>query len=75
MITGSGIFKDAASDALLREVFFDAENRAFEITIPDFVIVSGPFQITALELAGRHDNEVSFDLTIESAGALTFTTI
>ncbi len=74
-ITGSGIFKDAASDALLREVFFDAENRAFEITIPDFGIVSGPFQITALELAGRHDNEVSFDLTIESAGALTFTTI
>ncbi len=74
-ITGAGIFKDAASDALIRQVFFDGEIRAFEIAIPDFGVVAGSFQITALEFSGRHDNEVAFDLTLESAGALSFTAL
>jgi predicted secreted protein len=41
--------------------------------IPDFGTVAGPHQITALELTGRHDGEVGFEIAMESAGALTFT--
>lgn len=71
-IKGQGIFKDAASDALMREIFFSGRIVSWQVVVPDFGTVTGPFQITALEFTGRHDSEVSFDLALESAGALTF---
>ncbi len=72
-LTGSGVFKDGASDERVRAQFFDATAPNWQVVIPDFGTVEGPFQITALDYAGRHDGELSFDLTLESAGALTFT--
>lgn len=72
-ITGSGIFKDAPSDAAVRETFFNGLIRQWQVIIPDFGTVQGPFQITSFELTGRHDGEVSFDLALESAGELSFT--
>lgn len=71
-ITGRGIFKDGASDASVREIFFSSAIRTWQVVIPDFGTVAGPFQITALEFAGDHDGEVSFDLALESAGEITF---
>ena len=72
-VTGSGIFKDADSDAALQRVFFDGSAPAFGIVIPDFGTVSGPFQVTALEYAGTHDGEATFEVSLASAGALAFT--
>lgn len=72
-VAGAGIFKDAASDALIRDYVFNGTIRAWQVVIPDFGTVEGPFQIVAFELIGRHDGEVSFDLSLESAGELTFT--
>ncbi len=74
-LRGQGIFKDAASDALVRGYFFSATIMNWQVIIPDFGTVQGPFQITALEFGGRHDAEVTFELALESAGALTFTAI
>lgn len=71
-IGGSGIFKDAASDETVRQLFFAGTIRSWQVVIPDFGTVTGPFQITALELSGRHDGEVAFELSLESAGELTF---
>ncbi|MDY8109114.1 phage major tail protein, TP901-1 family [Fulvimarina sp. 2208YS6-2-32] len=71
-LSGSGIFKDAGSDATLRSIFFAGRIAAFEAVIPDFGRVSGPFQVTALEYAGEHNGEVTFDVALESAGALRF---
>ena len=71
-VTGSGIFKDAASDALVRQAFFDGAVAAWQLAIPDFDTVSGPFQVTALEYAGSHDGEIIFEIALESAGALAF---
>ena len=71
-LQGAGIFKDAASDELIRSLFFDVAIRAWQIVIPDFGTVSGPFQITALEFSGQHDRELTFELSLESAGELTF---
>ncbi len=71
-ITGAGIFKDAASDETIREVFFNGLIRGWQVVVPDFGTVEGPFQITSFELTGRHDSEVSFELALESAGPLTF---
>ncbi|MEM6678918.1 MAG: phage major tail protein, TP901-1 family [Pseudomonadota bacterium] len=72
-VAGSGIFKDATSDAQLRTVFFDGMSPNFELVIPDFGTVRGPFQVTGLEYAGNHDGEATFEISLSSAGALTFT--
>ncbi len=71
-ITGSGVFKDAASDALVRDTFFSGALPQCQLVIPDFGSLTGPFQVTALEIAAEHDREVTFDLTLESAGEITF---
>ena len=74
-LSGAGIFKDQQSDADVRSAFFTGALRNWEVVIPDFGTIAGPFLITALEYAGQHDGEVSFDLALESAGAISFTVI
>jgi len=71
-VSGRGLFKDAATDALMRQTFFDGAVKNCQVVIPDFGTVQGPFQITSLEFAGEHDGEVTYDLSLESAGELTF---
>jgi len=74
-IAGRGLFKDAASDALMRQAFFDGAVKVFAIVIPDFGTAQGPFQIVSLAFAGEHNGEMTYDLALESAGVLTFTAI
>jgi len=74
-VSGSGVFKDAASDAQVRQLFFDGVLADCQVLVPDFGTISGPFQITALEIAAEHDREVTFDLTLESAGEITFAAV
>ena len=56
----------------MRQAFFDGAVKDYQIVIPDFGTVEGPFQITSLEFAGEHNGEVTYELSLESAGALTF---
>ena len=72
-VSGAGIFKDQASDEAIRALFFGGTIRDWQLILPDFGVVAGPFQITALEFKGDHAGEVTFDLALESAGALAFT--
>lgn len=72
-LSGAGIFKDASSDGHIRTRFFDGEIVDWQLAIPEFGVVEGPFQITALEYSGNHDGEVAFEIALESAGALSFT--
>jgi len=72
-IAGTGIFKDAASDATIRAYVFDGTIRDWQVVVPDFGTVEGLFQIGSFELSGSHDGEVAFEMTLESAGELTFT--
>ncbi|MCK7475035.1 MAG: phage major tail protein, TP901-1 family [Rhodopseudomonas palustris] len=72
-LSGRGLFKDASSDALLRQAFFDGAVLNSQLVVPDFGTIEGPFQIASLEFAGEHNGEVTFELSLESAGALTFT--
>jgi len=71
-VSGRGLFKDAATDALMRQTFFDGAVKSCQIVIPDFGTVEGPFQIANLEFAGEHNGEVTYDMALESAGELTF---
>lgn len=74
-LSGRGLFKDAASDALVRQAFFDGAINTCQVVVPDFGTIEGMFQIASLEFAGEHNGEVTFDLALESAGALTFTAL
>lgn len=72
-LSGRGLFKDAASDALARQAFFDGAVNACRVVVPYFGTIDGAFQISSLEFSGEHNGEVTFDLALESAGPLTFT--
>lgn len=74
-ISGSGVFRDANTDERARQIFFDAEMPDFQVVIPSFGVVQGPFQITAIEYAGNYNGEATFDMSFASAGFLTFTAI
>ncbi len=74
-LSGSGVFRDANTDERARQIFFDGEIPDFQVVIPDFGVVEGPFQITALEYSGSHNGEASYELTLASAGQLTFTAL
>ncbi|MCB1522110.1 MAG: phage major tail protein, TP901-1 family [Hyphomicrobiaceae bacterium] len=71
-VTGAGIFKDAASDEIIRGLFFNSAIRNWQVVVPDFGTIAGAMHISSFELTGRHDGEVGFELALESAGELTF---
>ena len=71
-VSGSGIFKDDPSDAVVRESFFAGIHRRWQVIIPDFGTLEGPFEISALEYGGEHDREVTFSMSLESAGPVSF---
>lgn len=74
-ISGSGVFRDAGTDERARQLFFDGETPAFQVIIPDFGVVEGPFQVTSIEYAGSHNGEATYEMSMASAGALTFTAL
>ena len=74
-ISGSGVFRDANTDERARQIFFDAEMPDFQVVIPSFGVVQGPFQITSIEYSGNHNGEATYDMSFASAGFLTFTAI
>lgn len=71
-VSGAGIFRDGASDALARESFFAQSAKTYQLIIPDFGILSGPFLISELSYAGRYEGEASYDIALASGGAITF---
>jgi len=74
-ISGSGVFRDADTDARTRQLFFDGETPRFQLVVPDFGIIEGAFQVTGLEYAGSHNGEATYELTLASAAALSFTAV
>lgn len=71
-LSGSGVFRDAATDERARALFFAGEIPQFQVVIPDFGTVTGPFQITSLEFAGSYNGEATYEMSMSSAGQLVF---
>ena len=74
-ISGSGVFKDANTDERARQIFFDGETPDFQVVIPDFGVVEGAFQVSSLEYSGSYNGEATYELSLASAGALSFTAL
>jgi TP901-1 family phage major tail protein len=71
-VSGSGVFKDAASDTAIRNAFFNQSLANWQVVVPSFGTVTGPFKITSLQYDGPYDGEVKISMSLASAGALTF---
>jgi len=71
-ISSAGIFRDAGSDAAIREVFFSQAARAWQVIVPDFGVLAGPFLVASLEYAGDHEGEATYALSLASAGEVSF---
>jgi TP901-1 family phage major tail protein len=74
-LSGSGVFKDEATDARVRALFFAGSHPACQVVIPSFGTLTGPFQISSLDYAGTHDGEATFELSLASAGQLAFAAV
>ncbi|WP_299559730.1 phage major tail protein, TP901-1 family [uncultured Sulfitobacter sp.] len=71
-ISGSGVFRDESTDERARQLLFDGLTPDFQIVIPEFGVVEGPFQLTSLEYAGQLNGEATYELSLASAGVLRF---
>ena len=71
-VAGQGVFRDAESDARVRDAFFDQTAKVWRLIVPDFGVLEGPFLVSALEYAGEHEGEATFAMNLASAGEVTF---
>ena len=75
-VSGDGIFQDAASDLTLSTLAIAATSQQnFEIVVPDFGTYAGNFTLTSYETGASYDGEVTFSLSLENNGAVTFTAV
>ncbi|MEL6960741.1 MAG: phage major tail protein, TP901-1 family [Pseudomonadota bacterium] len=72
-ISGSGVFKDDETDERIREVFFTGQTPDFQVIVPDFGTMEGPFLIASIEYAGSYNGEATYEMALSSAGQVTFT--
>ena len=74
-ISGAGVFRDAESDVLARTAFFEQSVETYRFILPDFGVVEGPFLLTSLSYAGTYQGEATYELTLMSAGAPSFSAL
>lgn len=72
-VSGAGVFLNDAAAEAARAAFFDGAIRNWQIVVPGFGTISGAFLIANLDYAGDHAGEATFSLSLDSAGALSFT--
>jgi TP901-1 family phage major tail protein len=71
-ISGSGVFVDDAAIQLVRGSLANGAFKSFNLVVPDLGTYAGSFMIASLEFAGEFNGEVTYSLTLESSGAITF---
>ena len=72
-VSASGVFTDATSEQTLRSKVHQSTFESYNIIIPDLGTYAGQFMIASLEYAGEYNGEVTYAITLESSGAITFT--
>ena len=73
-VSGDGYFEDSTSEARMNTVAMQNDNKAnFQIVVPDFGTYAGSFRIASLEFGGETEGGVTYSLSLESTGAVTFT--
>ena len=71
--SGSGIFKDAVMMGVVNTKMLAGQHANWQIIVPGFGAYEGSFAISSLSMSGEYNGELSFDLSLESAGEISFT--
>lgn len=73
-VTGDGFFEDSASELRMNTVAMAADNVCnFQIVVPAFGTYAGAFRIASLDFGGETEGGVTYSVSLESTGAVTFT--
>ena len=73
-LSGDGYFEDSATEAQVNTLALSNDPAAnFKIIVPDFGTYEGAFAISSLEFGGETSGGVTYSLSLESSGAVTFT--
>ena len=83
-ISGSGVFTDNTQEIAVRTAFYAQMNTSngssaqtaafknFQFIVPDLGTFTGSFMIASLEYAGEYNGEVTYSMSFESNGYITF---
>lgn len=71
--SGSGVFLDDDTFAIVHNKILAQEHADCQLIVPDFMTYTGNFAISSLEMSGEHNGEVTYSISLESAGAITAT--
>lgn len=72
--SGDGFFEDSTAEARANTVAMAADNSAnFQIVVPDFGTYAGAFRLSTLEFGGETEGGVTYSVSLESTGVITFT--
>ena len=71
--SGSGVFVDDAAFSAAHAAVMNKSAGNWQVIVPGLGTYQGPFMITSVELGGEHNGEVTYTLSLESAGAIGFT--
>ena len=72
-VSGSGVFTDESQDETLRAAMNAATFKNFQIVLPGLGTYQGAFMVASLEYAGEFNGEVTYTVTLESSGTVTYT--
>jgi len=74
-VSGSGVFLDDASFQRVHDHMLAQTHPNCQIIVPDFAKYTGKFAVTRLSLAGADKQAVTYDISLESSGAVTIDAI
>jgi TP901-1 family phage major tail protein len=74
-VSGSGVFTDEASEETMRAAMNATAFKNFQVLIPNFGTYTGAFMVASLEYAGEYNGEVTYSVSLESSGAITYATV
>lgn len=72
-VTMSGILKDVAAHKTMIADNIAQTVDQYGMVVGDIGSFEGNFQITGFEASGEHNGEVTYSITLESGGEVTFT--
>lgn len=71
-VSGSGVFTDTTAEQTIRTAWNASTFSTYNIIIPDLGTYAGSFMISSLEYSGEYNGEVTYSITLESSGSISF---
>jgi TP901-1 family phage major tail protein len=71
--SGSGVFKDTSSENAVITALIADTIINWQVIVPSLGTFQGAFHIDSVEYAGKQDGEVTYSISLSSAGQITYT--